>query len=98
MLKTFKWVYKLGVDQERQRIAGRLQIAAQGAVRNRDTAYDMLREIGKNESVKPKRKERLEFEMAVNDRVNEIIGELFRYNEEYITGSSFMFPENGGKK
>lgn len=98
MLKTLKWVYDLGVRQERTRIASYLQLEAQRAGIQRDTALDMLRE--RADSKKPfskERKAKLDFSIAVNDRVADIIHTMFMGEQHYEMGASFMYPEDERK-
>jgi hypothetical protein len=97
MLKTLKWVYSLGVKQERVRIASHLQAAAQGrrvtsGVMN-DMFHDEMRKVRPNKRAI----ERLDFDRAVAREVEEIIDEIFRSNGEYVS-TSLMFPEIEGKK
>lgn len=92
MLKTLKWVYDLGVRQERVRIAGHLQVRASGLRMERDIMDSMLRE----EFDRPKHRkgniERLEFNKAVMHRVEEIVNDIFHPNGEYVP-TSIMFPD-----
>lgn len=93
-LKALKWSYKLGVDRERERIAGYLQLEIRKTRVFNDAALDMLRDPTSKKEVTKQRKQRLELQMAVNDQIHEIVNGLFiPENEEYIPGASFMFPD-----
>lgn len=97
MLKTLKWVYNLGVTQERTRIANHLQIHAQGARNNIAVMDDMFR--AERERTKPRKSnlERLDFDRAVNHRVEEIINEMFESHGDWRPGASILFPDEEGK-
>lgn len=93
-LKALKWSYKLGTDRERERIAGYLQLQIRKTRTFNDAAMEMLRDPTSKKEITKKRKERLEFQMAVNDQLQEIVNSLFiPENEQYIPGSSVMFPD-----
>lgn len=98
MLKALKWVYDLGVKQERQRIAAELQLQQQRARTFNDTAMDMLRDPASKKEVTQKRKQRLELQIAVNDRIQEIVHELFDSKGEWTPGPSVMFPDESRDK
>lgn len=96
MLRLVKWAYKLGVRNERHRIAGFLSSAQAnkwdgiyaakrdlGIIRDRD-------EAGTKEEVEAKR---LQQKIAVDREVINIIDALFHGEEKYERGASFMFPE-----
>lgn len=100
-LKSLKWAHNLGVKQERQRIAAELQLQQQRARTFNEVAMGMLRDTPQKELTK-QRRQRLDLQIAVNNRIQEIVDELFRA-EELIAGSSIMFPDideftRGGKK
>lgn len=97
MLKTLKWVYDLGVKQERVRISAHLQNFAQGRRVTSSVMDDMLREEMSRPKPNKKRLERLEFDRAVAREVDEIIEGIFRPNGEYVP-TSLMFPEVEDKK
>lgn len=97
MLKTLKWVYDLGVKQERVRIAAHLQNFAQGARVTNSVMDDMLREEMRRPKPNKRRLERLDFDRAVAHKVDEIIEGIFRPNGEYVP-TSLMFPEVEDKK
>lgn len=87
MLKTLKWVYELGVRQERQRIAAILQGELQQRAAYNQTMHDVINDT-KLESQKDKMLKRL----AVSSEVSSIVNRLFetQYHENYV---SLMFPE-----
>lgn len=94
MLKTLKWVYDLGVHQERVRIAAHLQREIHHAQLSNEIAMNMLSEIADSKKPNKARMQRLDFSIAVNDRVREIISDIFKQNNgEWVDGGSIMFPE-----
>lgn len=99
MLKTLKWVYDLGVRQERARIASHLRLEAQRAKISRDTTEDMLREsLSKSSKTSKSRREKLDFAIAVDNKVQEIIHNLFdEQGGHYVMGASLMFPDDKHK-
>lgn len=99
MLKTLKWIYGLGVNHERERISGYLQAEAQRASNFTDVADVMLSEPRGKKEITEKRKKKLELQVAVENRVQEIVHDMFRsQNEQYIPGDSFMFPDDSKGK
>lgn len=96
MLKTLKWIYNLGVNQERTRLAAYLDTARHQASIQHSTMYDMMHNDAPKMSAK--RKDRLAFDMAVEQRVEEIINGMFRADEQYVMGSSILYPDEGRKK
>jgi hypothetical protein len=98
MLKTLKWVYSLGVKQERQRIAAELQLQQQRARTFNDSAMDMMHDPASKKEVSQKRRQRLELQIAVNDRIQEIVNEIFESKGDWIPGPSVMFPDEGKKR
>lgn len=97
MLKTLKWVYGLGVKQERVRIASHLQAAAQGHRVSSGVMRDMFEDELRKSKPNKRAIERLEFDRAVASAVDEIIEGIFRPNGEYVP-TSLMFPEIEEKK
>lgn len=97
MLKTLKWVYGLGVKQERVRIASHLQVRAQGYRVTSGVMNDMIADEMRKSRPNKRAIERLEFDRAVARQVDEIIDEIFRPNGEYVP-TSLMFPEIEEKK
>lgn len=96
MLKALKWAYDLGVRQERVRIASHLQMESQQARASNDTMIGMLR--GEDQPApNQKRKERLEIAVKVNDRIQNIIDNLFYPKGEWTPPASLMFPDDKHK-
>lgn len=93
MLKTLKWVYSLGVRHERVRVAAHLKSLDSGMRIENDTMMDMLREQKPGKT----RKQRLEFDLAVNNKVQDIVNQILRPEEHYEMGASLMFPEDEHK-
>lgn len=94
MLKALKWVYDLGKRHERIRIASELHLHSTSARNTVGVANDMFREEMSKSRPNKKRLERLEFEVAVSGRVDEIIQELFHSQGEWVYGTSIMFPDD----
>lgn len=87
-LNVLKWVYNLGVRNERERIATHLQsIQAQHGV----GMYGRPRIVEPNEDEKRK-KDRLQFQAAVSAEINYIIEDIFRGNVRET--ESIMYPTN----
>lgn len=97
MLKTLKWVYDLGVKQERVRIAAHLQAAAQGHRVTNQVMNDMVLDEMRKSKPNKRAIERLEFNRAVAGEIDEIIDQIFRPHGEYVP-TSLMFPEIEDKK
>lgn len=96
MLRLVKWAYKLGVRNERHRIAGFLANAQANkwdGIRGMEAELGIIRdrdESGTKEEVEAKR---LQQKIAVDREVIDIIDALFHGEEKYERGASFMFPE-----
>lgn len=91
-LKALQWVYDLGVNQERNRIA---RILEQSSFQNDDyigNAYNIIRDDANKMSAS--RKNKLEHRAQVMQSVNDIINRIMRVETEYVGGSSLMFPED----
>lgn len=98
MLKTLKWVYDLGVRQERVRISSHLQLAKELNKTSNDAMLGMLSDNADRKRPSKSRKERLEFEIAVNNKVQEIIQTMYEdANGHWVPGSSLMFPDDKHK-
>lgn len=94
MLRTLKWIYDLGIRHERVRVASHLQIQSTG-VRNSNTVMeDMFREEMSKKRPNKTQLERLDFQKAVNHRIEEIIQDMFHDEGQYISGASIMFPDD----
>ncbi len=94
MLKALKWAYDLGVRQERVRISAQLQLEGTRSRVHQDSILDMLRN---DEKVSIKKRDRLDFEVAVSARIQDIISTLFEPQGDWIKGSSIMFPDDNHK-
>jgi hypothetical protein len=94
MLKTLKWVYDLGVKQERQRIARHLEGHVSRLGDEYDVGRNMLRDIP--DSAK-RRKQRLELKQAVTLRVIEIVNNILQPRYEDRASYSVMFPDEDKK-
>ena len=96
MFKALKWAYDIGVRQERVRIAAQLQMRASALHYETESNYDLLRDSTKRTPSKST-KERLNFQIAVNNRVKSIINEMFTPKGEWINDESIMFPNEKEK-
>lgn len=96
MLKTLKWVYGLGVKQERVRIARELENQAAMLNNEYGVEHDMLRELGHENETKAKmrRLQRLELKHATTHRLQEIINNILQPRHEPSTSISVMFPDD----
>lgn len=94
MLKTLKWVYDLGVKQERVRIAAHLQVNAIGAKNSINAMNNMFHEEINKPKPNKNRLERIDFDRAVNHQIEEIIQD----NGSWVAGGSIMFPVEPEKK
>lgn len=92
MLKTLKWVYDLGVKQERNRIARYLEAEASGTGAEYSVERDMLQDMRNIDS--KTRKQRLELKHAVTIRVSEIVNNVLRPRYEDRASFSVMFPDD----
>lgn len=97
MLKTIKFIYRLGVKNERQRIAAFLQTAQN---RRYDHVRELERSLGINYregdekgTMKEVEKRRAEEQIAVDKAIIDIISQLFHGEERIERGGSVMFPE-----
>ncbi len=90
MLKMLKWVYALGVEQERMRISAHLKNIKQDF----DLKYNQNSIIFNDEKTSKRRKMQLDFDLAVDREVRQIIHDIMspRISE---TRCSIMFPEKG---
>lgn len=90
-LKTFKWLYRLGVEQERTRIAHLLERELAARRVHSDTSYGML--MDEKTLTSKARKAKLERSYLVNEEVQSIINALFQVRYEDQVGKSLMYPE-----
>lgn len=96
MLKTLKWVYKLGVKNERRRIAGFLANAQ--ANRYDPFGTDSRRHLLFEKDMNEEQQHEQKFKEAVDAEVVAIIRSMFEPNERYNRGSaSVIFPEGDEK-
>lgn len=95
MLKLVKWAYDLGVRHERVRIASHLQLHSTGARNNLNAMDDMFREEMSRSKPNKNRLQRLEFDKAVNHRIEEIIQDMYQSTGDWKPGASIMFPDDG---
>lgn len=96
MLKTFKWIYKLGVKHERRRIAAFLQTAQNRRYdhinmleREYKASYRLNGEEGTVDEIKVAR---IKEQQAVDEAIIDIIDQLFTPNPSIERGESVMFP------
>lgn len=97
MLKTLKWVYDLAVRQERVRIAAHLQALAQGARVSREIQDNMFREEVNKPRPNQKKLNQIDFDRAVQSRIEVIISDIFNDNGQWVSGASLMFPDDKHK-
>lgn len=97
MLRTLKWVYNLGVKQERTRIAAYLEQVGHEARTEREQLDYMIRDNKELKAFKEKRMKQLEFNEAVNARIQVIISDMFQDNGQWRPGASIIFPEEESK-
>lgn len=97
MLKTFKWIYKLGVRHERRRIAAFLQTVQNRRYdhvsmleREYEASYRLNDEKGTVDEVEIAR---LKEQQAVDEAVIDIISQLLAPNPPIERGESVMFPD-----
>lgn len=88
MFRALKWAFDKGVRQERVRIAAHLETQL------RSLDVDMNRFYGdlKSTDSKSKAKQKADFNLAVTDRLKDIVGGVMRPSMRY--NSSIMFPED----
>ncbi len=89
MLRALKWAFDLGVRHERIRISAHLQSLS------RQMSYDQedMMMLLDNSKVSKSRKERLQFDMAVDKKVKEAIESIMRARPLDL-GFSIMFPDD----
>lgn len=97
MLRLAKWAYDLGIRHERVRIAAHLQAQVQGARLSNETIGGMFDEELTKKRPNKNRVQRLEFERAVNHRIQEVIDEMFNPRGEWTPPASTMFPDDKHK-
>lgn len=92
-LNVFKWLYQLGVQSERTRIAAHLQNRATAARVSQDIFSNLLAEEEMKKRPSERRLEQYAFDREVVRRVEELINEIFNPNGDWIAPASIMFPE-----
>jgi hypothetical protein len=97
MLRALKWAYDLGIRHERVRIASHLQVRASHLLDSRDTALSMLSNNADLKRPNKNTAKKLEFKIAVEDQVRDLIHEMFTDNGHYVSGASIMFPDDEHK-
>lgn len=90
MLKTLKWAYSLGVRQERVRISAHLQNVSREAELGIFSDENLIRS---DKQTSKRRKEKLVLDVAVNQRIIEIIRHINQPEPSYL-GFSLMFPDD----
>jgi hypothetical protein len=91
MIRTFKWIYNLGVEQERLRVARLLEAEAHSRSVVATTGLDMLRDV--DNKMSKDRKQRLDFDSAVAREVGEIVANIIKPREEWVASPSPLFDE-----
>jgi len=94
MLRALKWAFDIGVRQERVRIAAYLQHEGEVAAHERDRAMEILSRASEVGTVKKSHQEKMQFTIAVNNRVQQIIQGIFDSSQDWIPGASVMYPED----
>lgn len=97
MLRLAKWAYDLGVRQERVRIASHLQVHAQGARVSNNAMDNMFREEATKKRPNKGKLSQIEFDRAVQSRVEIIIEDIFNPKGDWVPGASIMFPDDDHK-
>ncbi len=91
MLKLLKWVYQLARQTERQRIE-HILINNQRFHQPNDIARELFG--GKDyDDLPPKKQQNVQFEKAVNYRVNQIIDDIVRPNDIERESYSILYPK-----
>lgn len=95
MLRLVKWAYKLGVKNERHRIAQYLSSAQARRYDNMRAFEEELgmRPVDSKADAAKRNIEKRERQAAVDREVINIINGIFHGEEKYERGASFMFPE-----
>jgi hypothetical protein len=91
MLKTLKWVYDLGVKQERVRIARALENTYNQQKGVASAGYNMLDDP--EARMTKERQRKLQFEVAVAVNTQEIVSAILNPGVDYDVKPSIMFPK-----
>lgn len=97
MLKLVRWAYGLGVRNERQRIATYLSSVQADAMERANSMFGYESPVTSKKDATEKAKRKIELKKAVDQRIIDIISELFIGEERYQRGASVMFPEGEDK-
>lgn len=97
MLRLVKWAYSLGVRNERQRIATYLSSVQAEAMDRQHSMFGYESPVVSKKDATEKAKRKIELKKAVDQRIIDIISELFIGEERYQRGASVMFPEGEEK-
>ena len=92
-INILKWVYDLGVNNERNRIAAYLDRTALQVRADYTDDLDCLRG---EDNMSKRNMVSLEKSIELQQQVERIIRGLFKSEHTYVTGESIMFPK--GKK
>lgn len=96
MLALVKWAYRLGVRNERHRIASYLQSVKANSFNHLDAIereVGIVRDRDYSDTKKQAEIDRLRKKQAVDQALIDIISELFRGEDKYERGASVMFPD-----
>ena len=95
MLKLVKWAYKLGVRNERHRIAAYLQSAQEKRSYDIYSFEDDMRRnpIESNADANKRQVAKRERKAEVDKEIINIIQYMFHGEEKYERGTSVMFPD-----
>lgn len=94
-LKLLKWVYELGVQQERTRIARHLEWEM--SHRSFDQEVRMMMLTDEDSKMSKSRKEKLARSADISREVTDIIDRIFRGEPVNHAYTSIMFPEEEKK-
>lgn len=98
MFKILKWVYNLGVQNERVRIARALEGYARGADMSAQERYSIFNKDPSEANTSENRRRKAEIEYRVLSKVSEIVGYILKPQENYKMGPSIMFPNKKGEE
>lgn len=95
LLQIIRWAYRLGVRNERHRIASFLSSASSNYSHSVSMFERELREdpVRSERDAKKRDIENRAIESRVNSKVINIIDQLFHAEDKYERGASVMFPD-----
>lgn len=93
MLKLVKWAYSLGVRQERIRISAHLQNVSRQAEFSHMDMFDKMENARTSKTVR----QRLDFDMAVEKKIKDIVNDILLPQSSDYFGYSVMFPDDKHK-